>query len=168
MGFGIVVADKISYLFNISMLQEKYFKDGADGREELPLWLGCVCLPSIILGNYLDYKLPIVFRNPNAEQHLYNETDRFRTLSGFYHFVVRKILSIHLPTFAFIVFASYAVYIVTTVSDDYVGEEMSCLLGAFFGTLFMTCCIFEQQFLNCETVINTRWNYCEYLRIYFE
>ncbi|KAF0979066.1 hypothetical protein FDP41_002136 [Naegleria fowleri] len=133
MGFGIVVADKISYLFNISMLQEKYFKDGADGREELPLWLGCVCLPSIILGNYLDYKLPIVFRNPNAEQHLYNETDRFRTLSGFYHFVVRKILSIHLPTFAFIVFASYAVYIVTTVSDDYVGEEMSCLLGAFFG-----------------------------------
>ena len=138
MGFGIVVADKISYLFNISMLEENYFKNGQDDREELPLWLGCLCLPTIILGNYLDYKLPIVFKDPNSEQHFYSDNDVFYNFTTFYHYMIRKIKTIHLPTFGFVVLVSYAVYVTTTVTDDFVGEEMSCLLGAFIGRLLIS------------------------------
>jgi len=143
MGFGIVVADKISYLFNISMLEENYFiTNGQDDREELPLWLGCLVLPVIIFGNYLDYKLPLIFKNPYAEQHYYREEDWCYSLSSFYYFIIRKIKSVHLMTFSFIVIVSYVVYAVTTVTDDYVGEEMSALLGAFMGTCRFIHCIF--------------------------
>ncbi|KAL9641436.1 hypothetical protein ABK040_013364 [Willaertia magna] len=126
MGFGILVADKISYLFNMSLTKnDDYFLQGDKDREDLPLWIGCSFLPFILIGNYFDYKIPLVFRNP------YFEGYHFLSKPSFLTRTVRAFKNIHWTTLIANIVVSYAVYIITTIADDLFGEEMSALLGAF-------------------------------------